>query len=204
MKIIECEQYSPEWWEARRGIPTASSLDKIVTPKLEPSKQAQKYAFELAAEKVAGINKIQFQNEAMQRGLELEEEARKFLELKLNVDIKKVGFIVEDFESGNEFGCSPDGLVSNDIGIEIKCPSAATHVNYLLDDMALLNDYYLQCIGSLIVTKRKKWILCSYYPGLKEKIVKIEYTKPIIDKTIEAIVNFNKYKNEIIKKIQGE
>src|SRR5262245_2947730 len=41
VKIIECKQYTPEWWEARRGIPTASNFDKILTPKTEKASAQQ-------------------------------------------------------------------------------------------------------------------------------------------------------------------
>ena len=32
MKIIPCEQNTPEWQAARCGIPTASEIDSLVTP----------------------------------------------------------------------------------------------------------------------------------------------------------------------------
>lgn len=32
MKIVKCPQYSDLWWEARRGIPTASEAGRIITP----------------------------------------------------------------------------------------------------------------------------------------------------------------------------
>ena len=204
MKIYDCEQYSPAWWEARKGIATASNLDKIITSKLEPSKQALKYAYELAAETVSGVKEKTYTNANMKRGIELEAEARKFLELRFNATINQTGFIVEEFAENNQFGCSPDGLIGDDVGIEIKCPLPSTHVNYLLNENHFINDYFLQCVGSLLVTKRKKWILCSYYPGLKEKIVEIEHSKSLEENVIKKIIEFNELKNKTIAKIKGD
>jgi hypothetical protein len=55
MVIETFEQYSDEWWAARVGIPTASCFGKIITPKtMQPSKQAEKYIYTLAGERIVG------------------------------------------------------------------------------------------------------------------------------------------------------
>ena len=55
MKIIECDQGTPEWWAARCGIPTASQFSKIITPvKGEPSTSWLDYACQLIADIAMG------------------------------------------------------------------------------------------------------------------------------------------------------
>ena len=54
MKIIECEQNSPEWFAARLGKITASNMDKIITPTGQQSKQVGKYITQLIAEIITG------------------------------------------------------------------------------------------------------------------------------------------------------
>ncbi len=55
MKIIQCEQGTPEWFQARLGIPTCSRLDEVLTPKtLKLSTPAGKYRNQLLAEWLVG------------------------------------------------------------------------------------------------------------------------------------------------------
>ena len=83
MIALELQQQTPEWFAARCGVPSASNFDKIVTTKGEPSKQAQKYLWQLAGERVTGKQEESFTSGHMQRGIELEAEARQFYELSL-------------------------------------------------------------------------------------------------------------------------
>ena len=50
------------------------------------------------------------------------------MSLSLTTKLQETGFILDDSE---EFGCSPDGLVVEQGGLEIKCPSDSVHVSYL-------------------------------------------------------------------------
>jgi hypothetical protein len=54
-------------------------------------------------------------------------------------------------------------LVGEDGGLEIKCPSAAVHVGYLLDGFD--EKYYCQIQGGLWITGRRWWDAVSYCPG---------------------------------------
>lgn len=173
MKIIQCEQNSPEWYAARCGIPSASSFDKIVTTTGMPSKQREKYLYQLAGEVISGKSEESFQSAAMIRGHEMEQEARQFYELTNGCEIKQVGFCIADEV---RVGCSPDGLVIEDGGLEIKNPLMATHVSYLLDGI-LPTEYYTQVQGNLLVTGRAWWDFISYSRGLKSLVVRVEPDK---------------------------
>ena len=55
MKVHDVSQRSPQWYDLRRGTPTASAFDKLITSTGKPSKQASDYAIFLAAETIYGV-----------------------------------------------------------------------------------------------------------------------------------------------------
>jgi len=171
MIVEHFEQRSPEWYEARRGIPTASNFDKLITSRGQPSKQAEKYIYRLVSEKLSGIREEGFQNGAMLRGIEMENDARMFYEMLNDVETERVGICFHD--ESRECAASPDSLVGSDGILEIKCPIGSTHVTYLLNNK-LPTDYYVQVQGQLYVTQRNWCDFMSYYPGMKPLIIRVK------------------------------
>lgn len=172
MRIIDCQQGTPEWWEARRGIPTASRFDSIITPKTaKPSAQAWPYICELIADRVLGtpMGVESYTSRAMQDGIDCEPEARAWYALERDVEVRQVGFCVMDDGAA---GCSPDGLIGDDGGLELKCPLAKTHVGYLLDGV-LPTEYKCQVYASLVVTGRAWWDFASYCLGFPPLVVRV-------------------------------
>lgn len=170
MIVINCEQGTPEWFALKVGVPGASSFAKIVTSKGEASKQRLKYLYQLAGERLIGAKEEGFSNGSMQRGVELEPEARELYELITGNTVDQVGFCFMD--EAKRFGCSPDGLIGEEGGLEIKCPSLPVHVEYLLNGK-IPTDYIQQVQGSLYITGREWWDFMSYYPGCKPLIVRV-------------------------------
>lgn len=170
MITVDCEQYSEEWWAARVGIPTASCFDQIITPTGKPSTQAKKYLHQLAGERIAGCKTETYQSAAMQRGLEVEEEAWNFFNFVQNETAWQVGLCYPDDKK--QYSCSPDGLTET-AGLEIKCPLIHTHVEYLLSG-TVPTKYIPQIQGSMLVTGFPAWYFLSYYPGLPPLIIKVE------------------------------
>jgi len=174
MQIIDCVQGSPEWFEARCGIPTASGFDKIVTSIGAPSKQKKQYLYKLAGEALSGVIEESYQNATMQRGTLMESEARDMYSLISDLEVSEVGFCRKD-----GYGASPDGLVGLDGCLEIKCPLVATHVGYLFDNK-LPTKYIQQVQGQLLVTGRKWCDFVSYFPNLKPLIVRVQRDEQFI------------------------
>lgn len=173
MILVKCEQGTREWDMARLGIPTCSRLDEILTPKsLKRSTSAGKYRNQLLAEWLFGAP-IDWggSSEFMQRGTEMEPKARAFYEMQRDVDVTPVGFILRD---DRLFGGSPDGLVEEDGGLEIKCPALHTHIGYLTDPKSLVEEYRGQVQGNLALSGRRWWDIMSYNPQLPEVIVRVE------------------------------
>jgi putative phage-type endonuclease len=199
MIIVDVLQGSPEWLVARLGIPTASGFDRIITTRGEPSKQAQKYMYQLAAERITGVKEESYQNGAMQRGTEMEAEARAMYELISGNEVKIVGVCY--LNEKKLYGCSPDGLIGEDGVIEIKCPTSAVHVAYLLDG-GLPTEYFQQVQGQLFVTGREYVDFFSFYPGIKPLLIRIERDEKFIKSLETELKEFCKKLDEITKKIK--
>jgi len=199
MKIINVEQMSPEWFAIKLGTPSASNFSDIITTKGEPSKSAKKYMYRLAGEFVSQTYEESYQNAAMLRGIELEVEARQLYAIINEVEVEQVGFCLE--EKPYRAGASPDGMVGKDGIIEIKCPSAAVHVEYLLNGK-MPSTYYQQVQGQLLVTGRKWCDFVSYYPGIKPFILRVLPDPEFQVKLQVQLEIFTSELKEIITKIK--
>jgi len=182
----------------RAGLPTASKFSEIVTGKGEPSKSRQKYMYQLAGEKITGAKEESFQSAAMSRGIEMEAQARQLFEMVHDVTVEEVGLCLE--EEG-KWGCSPDGLIGEDGGVEIKCPSLSVHVEYLLNGKIPCT-YYQQVQGSMFVTGRKYWWFMSYYPGMKPLMIKAKPDEKFHAALEVELTKFVVELDEIVKKLQ--
>ena len=170
MRIDQHEQGSPEWLAARLGIPSASMFAKIVTTKGAWSTSADTYINQLVAERLTGEREEIFQSHHMIRGTELEPDARDLYSLMTDSEVTEVGFCLHDTLAA---GCSPDGLIGEDGGLEIKCPAPSTHVEYLRGGV-LPSKYKQQVMGCLWITGREWWDFVSYHPTMKPLIVRVE------------------------------
>ena len=176
MKIFtEFKQGEPAWFEFRRGRITASNMDRIMTAKqCKLSAASREYLCELIGEKATpelSLVPQGYVSPAALNGSLLEPEARAFYEMTHNVSVLEVGACLSDCE---RFSCSPDGLVGDEGGIELKCVQPKTQVKYLLDEgQSLLDDYKIQVAGCLIVTGRKWWDLMSYCRGLDPVVLRV-------------------------------
>lgn len=186
MRMLNLTQNSEEWLQARRGKVTASSFSKIITPaKGDKSTSATVYAYEIIAE-LMGAENESFSNGFTEMGHEREDDARSVFEFITDLKVDQVGMIVTDCE---RIGCSPDGLIGDDGGLEIKCPKASTHIKYLLDGTLPL-EYKTQVQGSLMVSERDFWYFMSYHPQLPPFILKVERDEEFIAKMQSHINDF--------------
>ena len=205
MKIYMMPQYSGAWWAIRRGRPTASAFERIITsggkkgtPKY--SEQSADYAAELIGDMVS-LTPPFFSEQsngrntpAMQAGIDTEPEARRFYAMDSGNEVREVGFCMSD---DGRYGCSPDGLIglkltgdlepfegfnayegTCDGVLELKCPLLKTQSKYLLEG-GLPPDYRAQVHGHLIVTG-SKWVdFVSYsqnLPALRVRVEPDDYT----------------------------
>lgn len=185
MKLIDVKQNSTEWLQARCGVFTASEFDNLVTPEFKPrsGETRMKYIYKKVAEKVMGYPALTGSSFAMDQGSVMEGEALPWFEFTEGIPVTKVGFCTSD---DGAIGCSPDGLIGDDGGIECKCPDAHTHVAYLIAG-AVPKDYLAQVHGSMLVTGRPWWIFLSYNRFFPPLMVKVLRDEEIIAKLSAAL-----------------
>lgn len=165
MIIDSSPQGSPEWLQARCGVLTASEFSKLITPTGKPTtgKTRQDYLLEIANERLTGVPAGEsFVSSWMERGTELEPDARAFYEFLTSNTVTQAGLIYRDEEK--RVGASVDGLINDDGNQEIKCPKLSTHLRYILDG-ELPREYKPQVQGQLLVTGRRYCDFISYHPG---------------------------------------
>lgn len=156
------EQRTPEWFAARLGLATASEYVTILTRgrKGEPSKVRQKYAMELAAERITGIPNPCFVSRPTTWGIEQEPLARSAYELHTGCFIEEGGFIKHP---SLDAGCSPDMLVDDQGGGEVKCPyNSDIHLSSILHGMP--KEHKAQVQGTLWITGREWYDFVSFDP----------------------------------------
>lgn len=184
MKILTCEQGSPEWLAARLGIPTASRFEAILTPggKKSGGKGARTYRNELLAEWLLGQPLDWGTTEWTHRGTEMEAEARDFYALLMDAEVRQVGFMLRD---DGMVGGSPDGLIGEDGGIEIKCYGAKHHVAVLMgEDIATTT----QVQGNLWISEREWWDVLAYNPAMPHVRTRI-YRNDLFIRDLAAAVD---------------
>lgn len=164
MRIVDCEQRSPAWYAARLGVLTASRLDAVmVNGKSDSGFGVGAYTLmrTLTAEMLEGQSDEQPQTFAMKRGIELEPDAKACYTFRTGRTIRDVGFVLHPTLDG--VGCSPDGLVGDDGMIEVKCPSGAEHLSFLVDG-EIPKQYVAQVQGQLWICRRQWCDFVSYRP----------------------------------------
>lgn len=201
MIVIECEQYSPIWWEEHKGIPGGSCADRIITPKTwGASEQIDALCYELLAQWFdPGYGKNQgYVTAAMRSGTVMEPEARQYAELELECHIKQVGLIKTDCK---RFCCSPDGMTDNAI-VELKSPMYKTHFKYLHKNT--VPDIYLpQIHWNMAVSEVDTCIFISYCRGVRT-LVKIVKRDERTETIKEAMESFSKRYEQIKREVLGE
>lgn len=207
MTIFHCAQKSQEWWRVRRGIPTASEFDRILSPvKMTPSQSQNPYIDELIADLFDQMYSLEpdsgFVSKAMQDGIDWEPAARRWYAFDQNVDVNEVGFVVSDC---GRFGASPDGLIGDDGGLEIKRPMLKTHIKWLREGV-LPNEHKCQVHGELLATKRKWWDFLSYSPSdeLPNLIVRVypdSFTRALNDELETFLGKYQSALNKIRRKV---
>lgn len=165
MRIVECEQNSPEWHAARCGRVTGSRVADIVRKIRNgtPSKMRATYMGELIAERLAGVQMGDgFVSQAMQWGKDCEDRARATYAFMNDADPVKVGFVLHP--TIDMAGASPDSLVGTG-GLELKCPNTATHIETLLG-ADIEPDYVKQMQWNMACTGMLWWDFGSFDPRM--------------------------------------
>lgn len=157
----EFEQGSEEWHEMRRGRIGGTSCAALLVNGRGKSKLgagAQSLVYRKAGEFYT-LPAETYINAAMQRGIDLEPVARRTYEDATFQNVREVGYI-----SKTEFlGVSPDGLIRDNGGLEIKCPGADEFLRFL-DTKVIKKEYFYQCQWAMYLTGREWWDFMYFHP----------------------------------------
>lgn len=193
------EQGSIEWFEARAGLPTASEFKTVQASGKGGGESITraKYLRTLAGEILTGEPAPSgYTNDHMARGHEQEDDARRLFSLITDFEPIRVGFVRE-----GRAGCSPDSLIGENAGLEIKCAIPAVQIERLQLGR-LPPEHVAQVQGSLWVTGRQHWHFVSYCPRLPPLIVKVERDEMYIAKLAKAVEAFNEELDSIVDAIR--
>jgi hypothetical protein len=183
------EQRSAAWHYSRLGIPTASEMDRIITPTGKPCRAdtTQKYLNRLLAEWVLGEPIISdYESEWMQHGRDHEDAAVKAFEFQTGLSTCEIGFVTLD---DGMAGASPDRLVEDMGTLEIKAPAPQTHVAYMLHTN-VADDYKVQNQAQMWICEREKSWVSSYHPKLPPVILEIPRDDKFIALLSSAVRGF--------------
>lgn len=200
MQIHEIEQNTPEWLALRMGLPTASQFATIMAKGRSggDSKTRQTYLYKLAGEILTGEPMDNFSNAHMERGHEMEPEARSYYAFMSDVEPQQVGFI-----TNGPKGCSPDSLIGCDGMLEIK-----TKLPHLM--MAVLEadtfpaEHRAQCQGQLWVAEREWVDLTCYWPKMPPFIKRAYRDDAYIAEIAAAVDQFNDELAALVAKWQPD
>lgn len=194
MRIVNCDQGTAQWLEVRRGKITASRIADVLAVLKKGGEGADRrnYRTELIAERLSGRTEEHYVSPEMDWGSELEPIARSAYEIATGEMVDTVGFVLHpifDFA-----GASPDGLVSEDGGIEVKCPKTTTHIKWLQGGI-VPEEHQAQCLWNMACCERDWWDFISFDPrlpdGLKIFIVRMLRDDERIALIEEEVAKFN-------------
>jgi hypothetical protein len=198
LQIFDCEQGSPEWYACRLGIPTASEFDTVQAKGKggAESKTRRTYMLKLIGEQITGQPTYDYSNDHMERGKQMEAEARNLYAMVADVEPIKVGFMRR-----GDAGCSPDSLIGTNGISEIKTKLAHLQLEVLLSDR-LPPEHVPQTQGQLWIAEREWCDFVSYWPGLPLFIKRVHRDEDYIRNLAAAVQAFNEEMQELMARVQ--
>lgn len=205
MKIYkDLIQGTDEWKEMRHGKIGGSSLKEVMANEGKPVEN-NSFFYELIGQRTEEFDCEDgiFVTKAMQRGVDLEPVARAEFERIYGKKVHEIGWL----ELSDFVGISPDGLIATDDeletwkikeALEIKCPTRAVYMKYLIDNQEAIDDYPWQIVHYFLTTGIEKLNLFIYRPENKLAAhILIEITK-------DTIINVSKKKSATVETLVEE
>jgi len=206
MIIHNIEQRSEAWHQVRCGRVTGTRFKNLVSK--ETTDSYKDLLTNIACEIITGKQEESYSNAQMEYGIEMEPVARAKYEELFELKVIEVGFLTpdEDHNYHEWIGISPDGMLDDNGLLEIKCPLARTHFEYI-ERNVLPSEYRYQVQGQLFVSGASYCDFMSFVPGMKPFIIRIkpdvelflEFERRLdilIVQVLEKINLYNKYSHD--------
>lgn len=195
--ITDIEQNSEAWLRVRTGIPTASQFSTILAKGRDggASVGRRTYMLKLAGEIITGEPMESFSSDHTERGHAMEAEARDLYSFHTGAQLYRVAFI-----KNGRTGCSPDSLIGEDGGVEIK-----TKLPHLLAEVILKDEvppeHKAQIQGTLWITKRAWWDIAIYWPKMPLFVRRVYRDEPYIQRLATEVDRFNDELDDVVEQI---
>ena len=196
VEIFDCEQGSPEWHKLHLGVPTASNFAAIMAK--GEGKMRRKYLLQKVAEIFTGEVEEGFTNAHMERGKEMEAEARRLYAFMHDAEPRRVGFIRND-----GIGCSPDALLGDRGGLEIKTKLGHLQLETIFA-RKLPSEHMAQVQGCLWVAEREWWDFTSYRPRLPLFVIRVMRDDAYIRILADEVSRFRDDMNSLVQKLTAQ
>lgn len=199
--VVEAEQRSAEWFQARLGRLTGSRAgDMLATIKSGEAAKRRDYRVQLVLERLQGrMQEDDRITPEMVRGIEKEPDAMTAYMARTGQDVARTGFLRHDEYMA---GCSLDGHVGDFHGIvEIKCPKSANHLRYVRAPWEALNDHKPQILHNLWVSGAQWCDLVSFDDRFPDRfaLVVVRYERVAID-----ILSYEKCALRFLSEVEDE
>lgn len=182
-------QGSEEWRMARLGKVTASRIGDVMAKGQsgKPSASRANYLAQLVTERLTGIPHEGFKNATMERGNEVEPEARAAYAFAraVGTEVTECGFVPHPVIEWS--GASPDGRVAKGL-VQIKCPFTSTHIAFIMSGK-IDRAYLMQMQWEMACDGRQWCDFASYDPRLPEAMQLHVKTVERDEKLIEEITS---------------
>jgi len=196
----EMVQRSPEWYDARRGMVTASAVGRLITAKtLEPADNDESRGLTalLTAERITGHTDPTYISDDMWRGIDDEPHAVAVYS-EHRALVAASGFMVRD-DWGFSIGYSPDGLAGDDGLVEVKSRRQKIQLQHVLaDEVPAAVMPQLQC--ALLVSGREWCDYISYSGGMALWTKRVTPDEQWFRAIVGAVAAFEKAAEEMASK----
>lgn len=198
VNISEFPQGTEEWRQARCGWLGASSFSDVLSK--GQGIVRKKCLRRIVAECLTGKPMETYSNAHMARGNEQEPFAREAYEAITGTLVEQTGFIRH---STLRCGFSPDGLIGDDGGVEIKSVIPTVQMD-TIEGGKYPSEHKAQIQGSLWVSGRSWWDFCSFSPDMPEHlrcyIFRVERDEEYIKNLEAEIIVFLREAEALISK----
>lgn len=182
------EQGSDLWFQERLGHATASCFADVLAK--GEGIVRKKYLRRLVAERLTGKPLESYSNPHTDRGTEQEPYARLEYEAMSGNFVQEVGFIKHlDLLAG----CSPDGLIDDNGGVEIKSVIPTVQIE-TIERGGYPAAHKAQIQGSMWISGRSWWDFVSYSPDMPEPlrvyIFRVERDEQYIETLQQEVIKF--------------
>lgn len=158
----------PAWFTARVGFLTASRMSDVldVLKNGKPGARRTKLLHSIVAARMTGIAGDNYVNDAMQWGIDHQDEAISEYEIETGNIVAPEAFVIHP--TIENLGATPDGFIGDDGLLEVKCPTSTTHLQWIMDGV-IPEQHKPQMAVQLLCTGRKWVDFMSYDPRMPPK-----------------------------------